>query len=69
MHLLFHDWDIAMANGQDSRLAPAVVQACLPIAEQLTTQFRGAGVFGEILLVSADADQQPKLLALVGRRA
>jgi uncharacterized protein (TIGR03086 family) len=69
MDLLVHGWDIARATGQDSRLDPDLVQACLPIAEQLTTEFRSAGVFGDNLSVSADADPQTKLLALVGRRA
>jgi len=69
MDLLVHGWDIARATGQDSRLDPDLVQACLPIAEQLTTEFRSAGVFGDNLSVSAHADPQTKLLALVGRRA
>jgi uncharacterized protein (TIGR03086 family) len=69
MDLLVHGWDVARATGQDARLDPDLVQACLPIAEQLTTQFRSAGVFGENLSVSADADPQTKLLAMVGRRA
>jgi hypothetical protein len=34
----------------------------------LTRQFRAAGVFGDDLPVTGDADQQTKLLALVGRR-
>jgi uncharacterized protein (TIGR03086 family) len=69
MDLLVHGWDIARATGQDARLDPDLVQACLPIAEHLTMQFRSAGVFGENLSVTADADPQTKLLALVGRRA
>lgn len=69
MDLLIHGWDIASGTGQDARLDPDLVQACLPIAEQLTTQFRSAGVFGDNLSVSAEADPQTKLLALVGRRA
>jgi uncharacterized protein (TIGR03086 family) len=69
MDLLIHGWDIARATGQNSRLDPDLVQACLPIAEQLTTRFRSAGVFGDNLSVSVDADPQTKLLALVGRRA
>jgi len=69
MDLLVHGWDIATATGQAARLDPELVQACLPIAEQLTSQFRSAGVFGENLAVDADADAQTKLLALLGRRA
>lgn len=46
---LVHGWDIAKATGQDTQLDPELVAACLPIAEQLTTQFRSAGVFCENL--------------------
>ena len=52
-----------------NRLDGDLVQACLPIVEQLTTQFRSAGVYGEDRSVGAEADPQTKLLALVGRRA
>jgi uncharacterized protein (TIGR03086 family) len=69
MDSLIHGWDIAIATGQDTRLDPALVEACLPIAEQLTTQFRSAGVFGDNLPVDAAADPQTRLLALVGRKA
>src|SRR5579871_6217841 len=66
---LVHGWDIARATGHDTRLDSALVDACLPIAEQLTTQFRSAGVFGENLPVSPDADPQTRLLAMMGRQA
>jgi len=69
MDTLIHGWDIATATGQDARLDPELVAACLPVAEQLTMQFRSAGVFGENLPVAAEADPQTRLLALVGRRA
>jgi len=69
MDALIHGWDVATATGQDARLDPELVAACLPIAKELTSQFRGAGVFGDDLPVSADADAQTRLLALVGRRA
>ena len=64
-----HGWDIAKATGQDTRLDAELVMACLPIAEQLTSQFRSAGVFGEDLPVSADANPQTKLLAMMGRKS
>jgi uncharacterized protein (TIGR03086 family) len=67
MDSLIHGWDIARATGQDTRLDPELVRACLPIAELLTTQFRSAGVFGENLSVDPEADAQTRLLALVGR--
>lgn len=69
MDLLIHGWDIAKATGQDTKLDADLVAACLPIAQQMTSQYRGAGVFGEDLPVAPDADPQVRLLALVGRRA
>jgi uncharacterized protein (TIGR03086 family) len=67
--LLIHGWDIAKGSGQDMRLDPDLVAACLPIAEKLTREWRSAGVFGEELRVPADADPQERLLALFGRRS
>lgn len=63
-----HGWDIARATGQDTRPDDELVTACLPIAEEMTAQFRSAGVFGENLPVSPDADAQTRLLAIMGRR-
>src|SRR5919198_6108027 len=68
MDTLIHGWDIAKGTGQDTRLDLELVAACLPIAEDLTRQFRSAGVFGEDLPAAPDADPQTKLLALVGRK-
>ena len=67
MDTLIHGWDIAKGTGQDTRIDPELVSACLPIAEDLARQFRAAGVFGEELSVETDADPQTRLLALVGR--
>jgi uncharacterized protein (TIGR03086 family) len=64
-----HGWDIAKASGQDTRLDRELVGACLPIATELTTQFRSSGVFGEDLRVAPDADPQTRLLSMMGRRA
>jgi uncharacterized protein (TIGR03086 family) len=68
MDTLIHGWDIARGTGQEIRLDSELVARCLPIAEAVTRQFRAAGVFGDDLPVAQDADQQTKLLALVGRR-
>lgn len=68
MDMLIHGWDIATGTGQQIRLDPDLVSTCLPIAEELTSKFRAAGVFGDDLPVPDDADQQTRLLALVGRR-
>lgn len=69
MDALIHGWDVAKATGQDTRLDPQLVDACLPIAEHVTTQFREAGVFGDNVPLSPEADPQTRLLALAGRRA
>jgi uncharacterized protein (TIGR03086 family) len=68
MDLLVHGWDVAKATGQNTRLDARLVEACLPIAQQLTTEWRGAGVFGEDLSASAGEDPQARLLALFGRK-
>jgi uncharacterized protein (TIGR03086 family) len=69
MDTLIHGWDIAQATGQATRLDPELVAACLPIAEHLTRQFRSAGIFGENLPVTSQADPQTRLLALAGRQS
>ena len=69
LDLLIHGWDIARATQQDTRLPLDLVEACIPIAQQITAMARSTGVYGDDLPVSPDADQQTKLLALVGRRA
>ncbi len=69
MDTLIHGWDIAKGTGGNTRLDPELVAACEPIAQELTRQFRQAGVFGEDLPVDADADPQTRLLALLGRSA
>ena len=69
LDLLIHGWDIAKATQQDTRLPPDLVEACIPIAQQITAMARSTGVYGNDLPVGPDADQQTKLLALVGRRA
>jgi uncharacterized protein (TIGR03086 family) len=69
LDLLIHGWDIAKATEQDTRLPPDLVEACIPIAQEITAMARSSGVYGNDLPVSPDADQQTRLLALVGRRA
>ena len=69
MDILIHGWDIAKGTGLETSLDSELVARCLPIAEAFTRQFRAAGVFGEGLPVTEDANPQTKLLALVGRRA
>jgi uncharacterized protein (TIGR03086 family) len=69
LDLLIHGSDIAKATEQDTRLPPELVEACIPIAQEITAMARSSGVYGNDLPVSPDADQQTRLLALVGRHA
>jgi uncharacterized protein (TIGR03086 family) len=66
--LVVHGWDLASATGQDTRLDPALVQACFEIIEPQVELLRVSGVFGEDLEAPAGADEQTRLLAMLGRR-
>jgi len=57
------------ATEQDTQLPPELVEACIPIAQEITAMARSSGVYGNDLRVGPDAAQQTRLLALVGRRA
>ena len=64
-----HAWDLARAVGGDERLDDALVEFCYETALPMEQMLRGAGVYGERVEISSDADTQTKLLALVGRTA
>jgi uncharacterized protein (TIGR03086 family) len=69
MDFVVHGWDIAKGSGQDAKLDPGLVAACLPYAETITRKFRAGGWYGDELSVPARADPQTRLLALFGRRS
>jgi uncharacterized protein (TIGR03086 family) len=69
LDMLVHGWDIARGSGQEGRLDPVLVNECLPLAEQITTEFRQGGWYGQKLTIPNDADPQTRLLALFGRAA
>ncbi len=67
---LVHTWDLAVATGQDRSLDP---EACA-VAYQLSAGTREAidgarqaGIFGAEVAVGEDANDQAKLLGLLGR--
>jgi uncharacterized protein (TIGR03086 family) len=62
-----HTWDLARAVGGDETLDPADVAAALTALAPMVEVFRTAGVFGPALPVVDDADEQTRLLALLGR--
>ena len=63
-----HAWDLARGLGVDDRLDPAVVADVHARAIDELDALRASGMFGEQLEVADDADEQTRLLALVGRR-
>ncbi|WP_300008143.1 TIGR03086 family metal-binding protein [Pseudonocardia sp.] len=66
--VFLHTWDLARATGGDERLDPAEVhrlyEGMLPLDEMLRT----SGHYGPRVEVPADADEQTRLLAFIGRR-
>jgi len=67
--LLIHSWDLARAIGADETLDPELVhdihERLLPMAGMLAA----SGMFAPAVEVDADADEQTRLLALLGRKA
>lgn len=66
--LVVHSWDLARATGQDERLDPDDVRWVLAFAERLPDAVRGPQTFGPAVEVPPDADDQARMLALLGRR-
>lgn len=67
--VLVHGWDLAKATGQDTTLAPELVEACWAIAEPQADLLVGSGMFASDVTVPPGADRQTALLALLGRKA
>jgi uncharacterized protein (TIGR03086 family) len=67
--VLIHGWDLAVATGQDTALDPQLVETCWEIVLPQQDLLRGSGAFGTEIDVTADADSQTRLLAVLGRRA
>jgi uncharacterized protein (TIGR03086 family) len=67
--VLVHAWDIATATGVDATIEPAEVPGMLAMAQQMGDQMRVPGGMGPEVPVHDDADDQTRLLGLLGRRA
>ncbi len=64
-----HTWDLARATGQDETLDPGQLQLMIDGMGAIPEEaLRAEGMFGPALEVSADADDQTRLLAYFGRR-
>ena len=66
--VLIHGWDLATATGQDATLHPDLVDAAYGLLRDQSEMVRASGMFGEDILVSADAGAQTQLLAFIGRQ-
>lgn len=65
-----HTWDLARATGQPEKLDPDQLQRMLVGIQSMPEEaLRADGIFGPRIDVPADADDQTRFLALVGRRA
>ncbi|MGH3901681.1 MAG: TIGR03086 family metal-binding protein [Pseudonocardiaceae bacterium] len=69
MDLTVHAWDLARGIGADERLDEELVRKVLDFIEPQVEQLTDTGLFALPVSVSADADAQTRLLALLGRRA
>ena len=64
-----HTWDLARATGQDETLDPDAVRSTREFITPFGDMMRSPGGFGPELEAPADADEQTKLLAFMGRKA
>jgi uncharacterized protein (TIGR03086 family) len=68
MDVLVHTWDLARATGQDDRLDPALVDACIAMfLPEMPERGRQAGIIGPAVAVGPDASRQARLLGAMGR--
>ena len=66
--VLVHTWDLARATGLDDRLDPDAVQRMVESMGPSDEAMRASGHFGPRVEVPADADEQTRLIAFMGRR-
>jgi uncharacterized protein (TIGR03086 family) len=69
MDLVVHGWDLARAAGLDDRIDPEDLARVSEQAGAFGDMLRSPGAFGPEVEPPADADDQTKLLAFLGRRA
>jgi uncharacterized protein (TIGR03086 family) len=68
--LVVHGWDLARATGLDEHMDPDEVHVLRNGLGQMPEKMlRSPGAFGPAVDAPADADEQTKLLAFLGRRA
>jgi uncharacterized protein (TIGR03086 family) len=73
--LYVHGWDVARGAGLDEGMDPDAVHEIYGVMQKMASapgvseMMRSAGGFGPEVEVPADADEQTKLLAFLGRKA
>lgn len=67
LELVVHAWDLAQATGQSIVFDPDLVRSALQTAQWLAGWVREAGKVGPEGAVAEDADDQTRLLAVMGR--
>ncbi|ATG50769.1 TIGR03086 family protein [Brachybacterium vulturis] len=65
--VFFHTWDLARASGQDDALDADLVHDALTSMSAMEEQLRPSGQFGQQQPVPADATEQERLFAFLGR--
>lgn len=66
--LAVHGWDLARATGQDERIPPDELALLWQATELFGDALRSEGTCGPAVDPPADADEQARLLAFLGRR-
>lgn len=66
--LTVHAWDLARGIGADEQLDPELAEVIHTVFEPQVESMQGIGIFDPPQPVSANADVQSRLLALLGRR-
>jgi uncharacterized protein (TIGR03086 family) len=66
--LLVHTWDLARAVGTDDRLDAEACATSLATLEPIDDLLRGPGLYAPKLEPAGDADDQDRLLAVLGRQ-
>jgi uncharacterized protein (TIGR03086 family) len=65
--VVMHTWDLARATGQDDRLDPEFCAQAYAGMEPMADVLVSSGQFGPRVPVPEDADDQTRLLGLIGR--
>lgn len=65
--VVMHGWDLARATGQDDTLPPAFCRQAVAGMEPMAEMLYASGQFGPRVPVPDDADEQTRLLGLIGR--